>query len=189
MAVRLKLKNVRLSYPQLFKARDFQGNADFQYSAVFLIEKGSETEKQVEAAITEAAKEAWPKTWQKDVIQLKAQGSMKCCFVDGDATGKDGYEGYFALTAKRKQSDGRPAVAAREGTPISEGADGTPYGGCYVVASVEIYTQDSPSFGKGLRAGLRGVQFLRDGKSFGGAAPVSADDEFEALGEEFADLV
>ena len=188
MTVKLKLKGVRLSYPQMYKARDFQGNADFQYSAVFLIEKGSEAEKQVEAAIAEVAKEAWPKTWQKDVTQLKAQGSMKCCFVDGDDSGKDGYEGHFALTAKRKQSDGRPAVAGRDGSPLNEGDEGTPYGGCYVVASVEIYTQDSPSFGKGLRAGLRGVQFLKDGKSFGGAAPVGMD-EFEDLGEEFADLV
>jgi hypothetical protein len=188
MAVKLKLKNVRLSYPNLSKPTDFKGDGNFNYNATFLVEKGSAEETQVNAAIVEVCKEAWPKTYQKDIAQLQAQGALKCCWQDGDEIGKDGYAGHMSLSAKRRQADGRPAVAARNGAPLNEGDEGYPYGGCYVVASVEIYAQDN-SFGKGIRCGLRGVQFYKDGKSFGGASAVSAESEFDDLAEEFGDLV
>ncbi len=193
MGIALKLKNVRMSFPKLWKAEDFQGDQKYRYSAAFLVPKDdTATIKQVDAAIEAVAKDAWPKTWQKEITQLKAQGALKFCWNDGDekvdAKGEvlDGYAGHMALGANRKQDDGRPAICKRDGSAAEQGGAESPYGGCYVVASVEIYAQSGTQ--KGIRCGLRGVQFYKDGKPFGGAAPVG-DDEFESLADEFEDLV
>lgn len=188
MPEKIKLKDVRLSFPSLDKAKDFQGNQDYQYSATFLIKKGSPEQKIVEDAIEKMAAEAWPKTFKKEIASLKAAGSLKCCWTDGDESGKDGYEGCMSLVAKRKKADGPPLVANRAGEAVAAGNAEFPYGGAYVVASVEIYMQNHPTYGKGIRCGLRGAQFFKDGESFGGAAPVG-EDEFESLADEFAELL
>jgi hypothetical protein len=51
-----------------------------------------------------------------------------------------------------------------------------------VNTNVTLWTQDN-KFGKAIRANLRIVQFVKDGKAFSGSAPANADDEFEALGD------
>ena len=65
-------------------------------------------------------------------------------------------------------------------TPLSE-EDGIPYGGCYVNADIDIWAQSGEY--KGVRAGLAGVQFVRDGERFGGGV-VTAPDGFDELPDE-----
>jgi hypothetical protein len=100
----------------------------------------------------------------------------KFSFQDGDTKSYDGYEGMMALSAK---SGVRPLVIDRDRSPLTE-ADGKPYAGCYVNASVEFFCYDSS--GVGVSASLAGVQFVRDGDAFGGGAAAKAD-EFDDLGE------
>lgn len=178
MGTRLVLPNVRMAFNNLFTAEEYSpGDGKPRYSATFLIEKGSAMDKQIWAAINAEAANAWPKKPQAMVDSLKGNNN-KFCYRDGDITTYDGFEGMFALASHRKESDGAPGVYDRDKTPL-QARDGRPYSGCYVNAIVEIYAQTGEN--SGMRCGLVGVQFVKDGQSFGGASKPKADD-FEDLG-------
>jgi hypothetical protein len=174
-ANRLKLENVRLSYPNLFKATAMEGGKP-KFSATFLLNK-----KQHAAAIAKIEKMiervALDKFGKK--VPLK-----NICLHDGNE--KEDKEGYgdevMYLVAK---SDTRPAVVDQKVVPIAE-EDGKIYGGCYVNATVEIFAYSHPTGGKGVSAQLRAVQFAKDGESFG-AGPVNAEDEFEPVSDDAND--
>lgn len=182
--MKVQLKNVRLSFPGLFEATAFKPGDELKYKATFLVPKGSQQEKEIEAAIKATLVE-FPKCGAKRadaVLNQIRHNPNKFCFQDGDTKEYDGYAGMMALTAK---NSARPLLIDRDKTPLTA-ADGKPYAGCYVNASVEIFAYDSS--GIGISASLKGVQFVRDGDAFGGGAPASAD-EFDDLGvEEEADL-
>jgi hypothetical protein len=79
-------------------------------------------------------------------------------------------------------------VIDRDTKPLTA-ADGRPYGGCFVDASVDIWAQDN-SWGKRINAKLRWVQFRGDGDAFSGGAPVSRTSSNEiAEGASAGDLV
>ncbi len=59
----------------------------------------------------------------------------------------------------------RPLVLDKDAKTHLYATDGKPYAGCYVNASIDIWAQDS-QYGKRVNAGLRGVQFIRDGDKF-----------------------
>ena len=172
----VKLKNVRLSFPDLFKPRAFNDKTEPKYKATFLIPKDDPQIKAIEAAIIETAKAKWPKDWQKVLNSIKGNAN-KFCFQDGDNKSYDGYEGMMALSASNKA---RPSVFDRDRSPLTE-EDGKPYAGCYVNAIVEFFAYDNS--GNGISASLSGVQFVRDGEAFSGGRPAKADD-FDDLGVE-----
>jgi hypothetical protein len=179
----IKLKGVRLSFPDLFEAKQYQGQGPFNYSATFLFPAGHPQIQVIEAEIKRAAQEKWNKDAAKNLAAIRGN-SQKCCWIDGNTKSYDGYAGHWALSAKRGQDRGRPVVIDTDKSPLTQ-ADGRPYAGCWVNASVEVYCQDN-SFGKGIRCTLRGVQFLRDGETFSAAVPLS-EDEFDT--ETAEDLV
>lgn len=172
--MKITLKNVRLSFPDLFEPRAFQPGMEARYKATFLVPKGSDMDKAVNAAIASVAKEKWPKTWEKVLAGIKGNAN-KFCYQDGDTKSYDGYEGMMAFSAGNKA---RPTVIDRDKTPLSKD-EGKPYAGCYVNAVVELFAYDNT--GNGISASLGGVQFVKDGEAFSGGRPASAD-EFEDLG-------
>ena len=177
----MKIKiNGRLSFPALFEAEQYQGQGDFSYAATFLIKEGSDSDKVVRDAIKQVATDKW-KDKTPGVLKGLHNNKQLCCYYDGDIVGKDGYDGMMVLSAKRKQADGRPDVRDRDATPLTE-KDGKPYAGCYVVGIVEIWAQDN-NYGKGIRAQLLGVQFVKDGEAFSKASKAT-DDDFADLGVE-----
>jgi hypothetical protein len=171
--MKVKLANVRLSFPDLFKAVQYQGEGPFNYRAQFLVEPGSANHKAIEAAIKEVAKAKWAAKADA-ILKSIAGNSQKYCYIDGDTKEYDGYAGMMALSTTRQQEKGRPLIIDQQKNPLTE-ADGKPYAGCYVNASVEFWAQDN-SFGKAIRCTLLGVQFAKDGDAFGGGAAPSADD-------------
>lgn len=181
--MKIKLQNVRLSFPGLWKAEPFKPGDEPKFKATFLIEKGSANHLAVEKAILEEAKLKLGAKAEKTLIQVR-NNPNKFCFQDGDTKSYDGYEGMMALSAK---SSVRPLVIDRDRSPLTE-AEGKPYAGCYVNASVEIFTYDNSGFG--VSASLAGVQFVEDGDAFGGGKPADVDDfdELEA-GADADDLV
>lgn len=184
MATKVKLKSVRLSFNDLFEAAQFQGQGAFRYRAVFLLSKNSDNVKTISVAMQEEAKKMWPDNWQKMMLAFKGN-AQKSCITDGDLSDTDGHAGNMVLAANRKQKDGRPLIIDRNKSPLTE-ADGKPYSGCYVNATVEIWAQDGVN--KGIRCALQGVQFDRDGDAFsGGVAP--SEDDFDDLsgGGDFSD--
>lgn len=177
------LKNVRLSFPSLFKpyAQESDDGEDREvFKASFLIPKNDPEGnlKKIKAAAEQAKIKKWgadPKQWPK----LKAD---RVCLRDGDEENWDGYAGHMYLSASspvtrppsvvtnRKDKDGRWIEA-------KVGQAGAPYAGCFVNAIVRVWVQDN-KYGKRINASLESVQFRSDGEAFG-AAPVDPNDKFD----------
>ena len=172
MSTSLKLPNVRLSFPDLFEATQYQGKGAFRYNATFLIVPGSDNDKAILAAIEAEAQAGFGKKW-KDILEGMRTNSNKFCYLNGNTKEYDGYEGMFYLAAHRRKEDG-PVTVLDANKAILTPESGRPYGGCYVNALVDIYAQNGEN--QGMRCGLRGVQFYRDGDAFGGSRPAKPDD-------------
>lgn len=170
----IDLIKVRLAFPDLWVPTSMKPDQPKQYGSTFLMEKGSENQKRVEAAIKRVAKAKWPQDWE-EVLELVEGDTQLCCFIDGDHKKKkklDGFSGNWSLSAKNKK---RPTIVDRDGvTPLTE-ADGRPYAGCYVNAKVEIWAQDN-SNGRAIRASLLGVVYHSKGDAFGGGRVASTDE-------------
>lgn len=179
------LRNVRLSFPDLFEAKQYEGKGDFSYGAAFLVEPGSANDKAIRAAIEKAAKAKWGEKTAAIMKTIEGQ-SQKYCYVDGDTKAYDGYAGKWALSTKRPQDAGRPKVIDKDLRELTV-EEGRPYGGCYVNAKVQFWAQDN-QWGKGIRCTLIAVQFVADGESFGGA-PQATTEGFESVETDADDLV
>lgn len=166
----IKLKNVRLSFPSLFKRASFDGQ-EGKYEATFLLNKEThaETIKEIQDAIKE-----------KITVDLKGAklGADKICLKDGDNIEYDGYAGHFSIKGSNSK---RPMVIDRDKTPLTED-DNKIYAGCYVNAIIELWSQNN-NYGKRINANLLGVQFFADGEPFGDGVKASADD-FDAFGDD-----
>lgn len=173
----IKLANVRLAFPDLFQARAFEAGKEPKFGAQLLVPKGSPTDKMIQAAIKEAALAKWAN--KADMVLKSIEGNaQKYCYTDGDLKDYDGFAGCMALSAK---NESKPLVTDENKNELSQ-ADGRPYAGCYVHASVDIWAQDN-QWGRGIRAKLRAVRFYRDGDAFAGGAPAT-ENEFDDLAVE-----
>lgn len=181
---------VRLAFPALWtptsmKPTKENPNPKKQFSATFLVPKGSKTEAAIKEAIDAVAADKWKKD-AKEVIASVITNVNKSCWIDGDSIDKrrlDGYPGHFALTAKNTRP---PTVLLRNGDQASESSEGAPYPGCYVNAQVEIWAQDN-AHGRGIRCSLLGVVYHSKGDSFGGARVASANDLADLTSDEDED--
>lgn len=181
--MKIKLTNVRLSFPSLWKAEPFKPGDQPKFKATFLIEKGSEQHKQVEAAILEVLKLKVGAKAESVLKQIR-NNPNKFCYQDGDTKSYTGYEGMMALAAKNAM---RPLVIDRDRSPLTE-ADGKPYAGCYVNASVEFFAYDNS--GVGVSASVQGVQFVKDGDRFAGGSSADESDFDEITdGADADDLI
>ncbi len=174
--MKVMLKNVRISFPDLFEAKSFDGKQEAKYGAQFLIEKEGESYDKIVKAMQEAAKEKWGKQWEKALASLNK--ADKTFLNDGDDKDYDGYADRYYVSAKSKT---RPTVIDSDKTPL-DSSDGKPYSGCYVNAALEVWAQDN-QWGKRVNCTLRGVQFVKDGDPFGGSSPAGVD-EFDAFETE-----
>lgn len=183
----IRLNNVRLSYPKLFKAEIPKGKTeekDAKYGATFILQKKEHAEliKEIETKIARVALNFFNKK-----VTLK-----HVCLHDGnEAEETDGYgdEVMFVRTSLNKYAkDGSinrlVLVDKKRETVTAE--DGILYAGCYVNANFNLFAYDHETGGKGVSAQLRAVQFFKDGPSFG-AGNVKAENEFEVI-EESTDL-
>lgn len=174
---KVKITNVRLSFPDLFEATQFDGKGPFSFGAQLLVEPKSANDKAINAAIDRAAKDKWGAKASAILTAAKAN-PQKICYVNGDLKDYDGYAGMWALSAKRAQDKGRPGVYGRDKAPLTA-EDGIVYAGCYVNCTVEFWAQDN-AFGKAVRCTLVGVQFAADGDAFSAGSKADPDD-FESL--------
>lgn len=168
--MKMKLQNVRLSFPSLFNTATFGGDDTGKFEGTFLLDKRehASTIKEIEAAFKEIAGEK---------LKGKVPPPDKLCLKDGDDMDRPEMEGKMSIKASTKK---RPLVLDRDKTPLAE-ADGKPYAGCYVNAIVRLWAQDN-QFGKRINASLEGVQFHGDGEPFG--APGVDVDEFDDFDED-----
>jgi hypothetical protein len=175
---KLKLPNVRLSFPDLWVPKSVK-NSDPKYSAHFLIDKAEQEEliKTIKGKIWFVAKEHWGPEKAKKICGGK---KFEMCLHEGSE--KDDLDGYTEdIMFLTSSSPRRPLVIDRDRSPLTAD-DRRPYGGCYVNAIVRFWVQDN-QFGQRVNAELMGVQFFKDGEPFSAIGRISEDD-FEDLGEE-----
>lgn len=104
------------------------------------------------------------------------------CFGLGNDLPKLGakvYDGFADMFYLKVADTARPSLRNRAGTVVVEGDDEVPYGGCYANGKTTFYAYDNES--KGVNANARSLQFVRDGKGFGGDGQRGAEDEYQAL--------
>lgn len=171
--MKIKMQNVRLSFPSLFQTATFGGEDTGKYEATFILDKTEHAKviEQVKAAMAQLAKER---------LKGKLPPADKLCFKDGDDLDREEFQGKMTIKASTKK---RPLVIDSDKTPLAE-ADGKPYAGCYVNAIVTLWPQDN-QYGRRINAQLDGVQFRADGEPFGDGG-ISVD-AFDAFGEDFDD--
>lgn len=182
--MKVKLNNVRLAFPQLFEAKTVNGEGKPAFSAAFLIDPADPQVKAINAAIEQVAKEKWGA--KADAMLKQMRATDKVALHDGDLKASyDGFPGNLYISAR---SATRPLVIDADKSALVE-ADGKPYAGCYVNASVDLWAQDN-NYGKRINASLGGVQFFRDGDAFAGGGAAS-EDEFDDVtaGAAAGDLV
>lgn len=167
------IKNVRLAFPDLREAVQFEGKGPASFKATFLVTPGSDSDTLIQATILKVAQAEWKDKYAPILAQIKASGSQKFCYVDGNTKAYDGYAGNMALSASRRQEDGAPKLIDQLMNELAADS-GKPYGGCVVNAKVQFWAQDN-QFGKGIRATLVVVQFVRDGAAFSGSGPANTD--------------
>jgi len=174
------LKDVRLAFPAIWEPESVNGSAE-KFGGRFILPPKHPGVKLIRDTIKAVAKAKWgPKA---DGILRSIDGDkMKICWQESDYMSQDGevhdgFEGMYHLSTK---SEVQPTIVDKDRTPLSK-RDGRPYGGCYVVARVDIYAQDN-IHGKAIRAQLQGLQYLRKGDSFGGGTKANPED-FEDLSD------
>ena len=168
----IKLPEARLSFPALWSAESFRGDDSAKrYRASFLLDPSNKAHdnaiKQIKASANALIKAEWGKKVPK----------LAVCFglADEDGYEYDGYEGMFYI---KTSSTTRPGVVDRDKSYITE-EDGTVYAGCYVNATVELWTRKRQD-NRGISAQLRAIQFVKAGEAFG-AGRVDAEEEFDAM--------
>jgi len=182
--MKIKLENVRLAFPALFEAKTVNGEGEPAFSASFLMEPDHPAVKALRAAFETIGKDKWGAKWP--AVKKEIEAKDRTALHDGDT--KSDYAGFPGNLFVSSRNKTRPLVIDRDKAPLVQ-ADGRPYAGCYVNASIELWCQDN-NYGKRINASLRGVQFLRDGDAFAGGGSAS-EDEFDdiAVGAEEDALV
>lgn len=183
----IKLRNVRLSFPCLDEARAPKGQANAKkgFSASFLLDPKNEqhkaTIKEIMAEIARLKKETWTKFENGNHPKLKpvecfGKGETK---TNGEGQVYSGYEGMYFVSAR---NDRQPMCMNANKQEMKSAAEiaKTFYGGCYVHATVNFWTQDN-EFGQAVRCSLRAVMFAKDGEAFGGGS--ASVDEFDDVDE------
>lgn len=188
---RVTLLNVRLSFASLFepnKQTAEDGTTRENWKSNFLFaKKDSDAEgvykgkrmplmKALQMANEDAKEKKWgsKEKWPK----LKPE---KVYLRDGDLEDWDGYAGNYYISSNAAIAD-RPSVVTnrkdKDGKwmKAEPGAEGAPYSGCYVNATIEVWGQDN-EHGKRMNSKLKAVQFRANGEPFG-AAPVDPNEEF-----------
>jgi len=181
------LKNVRLSFAQLFKPTASMEGGPLKYRANFIIDpttaEGKVALKEVQAAINHAAKEKFGEKWEKILANISAD---RVCMRDGDKNvNKEGetYQGYEGMQYVAATNSKRPQTLDRDKSPVTEDDD-VLYSGAYVDGVVSIYATNEKKFGgNGIFATLQIVRKRKDGDSFGSGS-VNADDVLDDLEDD-----
>jgi hypothetical protein len=170
----ITLKNVRLSFPQIWTPKAFNEGQTAKFSANFLLDKDSD--KDQIADLKKAIKQAVTVHFNGETPK-----GLKVFLGDGEDKAYDGYENAMYVSASGKN---RPTVIDRDRTPLVE-EDGKPYAGAYVNAAISIWIMDN-KWGRRVNCNLVAIQFVKDGETFGSGA-VKADELFDDISSESAE--
>jgi hypothetical protein len=185
-----------LSYPNLLKAQQANGQGKAKFSATFVFPGGRETTKALAQAAVAAARDKWGAK-ADDMIksgEINIYGG-KGASIRTDAaakkyTGDRFPEGTVFVNAR---SDNRPGLVFAHKDPVTGKAATVAedeivesfYAGSRVRASLTAFAYDN-SGNKGVAFGLNNIQLIGAGPRLD--SRTKAEDDFEALSDAPADL-
>ena len=103
------------------------------------------------------------------------------CWYKGDRKEYDGFKGNIILATHLNEEFGRPTIVSRRGTIITSARDAdAPFSGCYVIGKVSLWAIAN-GWTPRVSCNFKGLQYVKTGPAFGGAAPLNPDEEFESL--------
>lgn len=151
----IKLHNVRLSYPKLFKPEADRNNPASvpKFGAVFIANLSEVEKSELAKFLKDASTEAFKKTIPADKYFAK----------NGDLSGKPEYAGCTTFSASEAEKN-PPKVYNRHGMLTKSEIE--VYSGCMVTAVIKPWLQNN-SFGQRINASLLGVRFVADNEPFG----------------------
>lgn len=175
--LRILTGEFRLSHPHLLKAVEVKkGSGQFQYSLEALFDKTTTKLSDLQAPVKQAAVEKWGEdqsAWPKP---------LKLPIRDGDKPyGKNRevkpeHKGMWVVKASSKAEYPPSVVGKNPKVAISKESE--IYPGCYARASFKAHAYTFMDK-DGVKFILDAVQFVRDGKAFGGKKP--ADQVFGTI--------
>lgn len=172
MAEKMILKGVRLSYANLFEARENM-SGDLRYSTALLIPKDHPQIDDLHALVDQVGDEKFGKKWP---AMRKRKDPVHDADEDGKADDDPNYEGMFYINTSSKR---RPQVVDRKRQPILD--DSEIWSGCYANVSFAVFAFEVPE-NKSVSFGLNNVQLVKTGERLGGAP--NADEEFEDIDDD-----
>lgn len=180
------VKNVRLSYPHLFKA---WAQNDFD-------EHGNPTKKKFSGSFIMPVA-----THKADILSLKKyleemakeafkQGipAANFCLRDGNQTGREEYAKSWYVSASQTE-DRAPKIVDRNKAVITEANNANRiYAGCWVNVLIRPWAQNN-KYGKKVNANLLIVQRVKDDEAFGDGAVPDVDDVMDDISGDFQEEV
>lgn len=176
--MKLILKNVRLSFADLFTAvSKFDG--DPKYSASFIIDPASEDGKANLASFKKIVRQLETEKFGGDELP-----TSHLPIQDGNTKGYSGWEDKLIISAANKK---RPTIVGRQRQAVGEGDVDAPYAGCMVNVVIDLWGMNN-QFGKRIIASLEAVQFAGEGDPFT-VSSVNVDSDFEDISSVSVDDV
>lgn len=186
------LPEVRLSFPELERPKAFKNDkgevqGEPTFGATLLLDPSNKAHAAAIAKIKGEAGRIAKEFFAEGIPKAFSQpGCKTLCYGNGNDLDKvyAGYEDMFYV--KAKNSNRVPVVGRRKNpetgkfTQVVPGDAEWPFAGCYVNATVTLWTQNSHGR-KAINGNLIAIQYVKPGEAFGGGGPADPDSEFEAL--------
>lgn len=185
------IPEARLSFPVIDKPKQYIGEdgkpqGEPKFSFTLLLDPSNKLHVPVIAKIKSEAGRIAKEFFDPIPKAFSQPGCKTLCYGLGNDLDKV-YDGYADMFYVKLSSNSRiPVVGRRKDaktgkfTQLQAGDAEWPYAGCFVNATMTMWTQDSHGR-KAINGNAIGLQFVRDGEAFGGGAPANPDAEFEAL--------
>ena len=168
--VKIKLKNVRLSYAHLFKAKKFDEDDDKgKYQTRGIIDPDTKIGKINMDLIEDAIEEVIENKWGKRPKKLK-DDKVFAGWADEDEDRPEMQDMYLISASNER----RPLTIDRDGEDVVE-ADDILYSGMFADLILTVWTQDN-KWGQRVNATLEGVKERGEGERLSGGAPTTRDD-------------
>lgn len=174
----------RLSYANIWEARQSMEGDKMQYSCCLLIPKtDTATIQRIQKLMAKIESEAVASKWGGKKPASYAHPLLRDGDTDPTKGGDSNYAGCYFLNAKAN-ADHPPKILDARCNPVMDRDE--VYSGCYANVKVSIYAYNNPKGGKGISAGLVAVQKRKDGARLGGD---TGTDGFVPLSQEDEDML
>lgn len=163
----------RVSFPNVFKPRQYMGKGDAKFNCVLLFSKGTNLDE-LKDACRKVAREEWGANL-KDIKWPFKDGDVH--FAAKEKAGKKGFEAYKGMIFCSASTTTRPQVIQPDAKTYIDGDETAFYAGCHARTILNPFTYENE--GRGVSFGLGNIQKTRDDEKFGGRPP--AEDQFDPV--------